>query len=327
MDNTQTLRGLAENLNLLIGAGVDYDSFDDEHYQRFLVTQFNCLYPSWALKWDCCQPEQGQFSFERADRIVDFGLSHGCKIRLNCLLWHRDIPEWIAILKPTEDQAWELVEEYFEKLLTHFRGRIDFCDVVNEAIGDDGPPRTVGWGPLLGEDWIAKAFQLAHNLEPEMELFYCDYRPKATGKWKTISQLAKNFCDRNIPIHGLAVQLHSRLVPAISQKSATQLLTPLASLGLKLHLPECGVWIPPNGWMADRQAMIYGGMVGAGLTVGAPQIGFWWPTDWRSKGAIWKDFQGAPALPGLFDRKLEPKPAYHAVVKALQKGGALQDGK
>lgn len=323
VNSTQTLRELAENLNLLIGAAVDETSFEDENYRRFLVEQFNCLCPQAALKWECCQAEQGQFDFEMADRIVDFGLSHGCAIRMNCLLWHRDIPEWVSDLKPNQEQAWDIVNEYFDKVLSHFRGRIDFCDVVNEAIGDDGPPRDVGWAPLLGEDWIAKAYQLAHKLAPETELFYCDYRPKATGKWKTITQMAQEFCDRKIPIHGLGVQLHSRLVPALSRRFATKLLTPLAGLGLKLHLPECGVWIPPNGWMADRQATIYGGMVGAGLAVGAEQIGFWWPTDWRTNSRIWLDFQGAPALPGLFDLNQQPKPAFNAVVRELQKGAAL----
>lgn len=323
MKNTQTLREAAETRQLLIGAGVDEESFGEESYRSFLAQNFNCLYPSWAFKWDCCHNQMGKFNFDLADRIVDFALASDCKIRLNCLLWHRDIPSWIAERRLAKAEAWEIVQEHCDQVLTYFKGRIHFCDVVNEAISDDGPPRDVGWGPLLGEGWIEKAFRLAHEAAPEVELFYCDYRPKAEGKWKTIFQMCNDFCDRAVPIHGLAVQLHSRLVPALSQNQASRLLGKFSKLPLKIHLPECGVWIPPNGWMQQRQALIYGGFVDAGLEAGAEEIGFWWPTDWRYRNRRWLDFQGNPALPGLFDQALQPKPALHSVIKAIRKGGAI----
>ena len=317
MQSTQTLRSAAQTRNILIGAGVDEASFESQRYRDFLAKEFNCLYPTWALKWDGCHYEKGKFDFAIADRIVDFALESGCKIRLNCLLWHRDIPEWVLESALSKAAAWEVVAEHIETVLKHFRGRIHYCDVVNEAIGDSGPARDVGWGPLLGNNWIEEAFRLAHNAAPEVELFYCDYRPKAEAKWDTIQSLLSKALSNGAPIHGLAVQLHSRMVPAVSERQVTSLLSKFLPLPLRIHLPECGVWIPPNGWLKDRQALIYGGMVRAGIKAGVDEIGFWWPTDWRAKGKTWVDFQSKPALPGLYDRALNPKPARDSVILAL----------
>lgn len=317
MNNTPTLRELAEGRGLLIGAGIDADSFHEEKYKNFLVKNFNCLYPSWALKWDCLHNEKGKFDFELADRMVDFALNHDCKVRLNCLLWHRDIPSWVQELKPSQEEAWDIVSNHIHTVLTHFKGRIQYCDVVNEAIGDSGFPRPNGYLELLGEGWIERAFREAHKAAPEVELFYCDYRIKADAKWNWIIKMIQDFCDRAVPIHGVAVQLHSRLVPALSERQISHHLKKLAPRPLKLHLPECGVWIPPYIGPEALQATIYGGMVKAGLKARAEQIGFWWPTDWRAKVKPWVDFQGNPARPGLFGKSLEEKPAAKSVRLAL----------
>lgn len=317
MNGTPTFRELANDKGLLIGAAVDEHSFDDLDYQRFLIKHFNCLYPSWALKWDCLHCEQGKFDFSLSDRIVNFALENGCKVRLNCLLWHNDIPKWFVDLDPKQETAREIVEEHIDKVLSHFEGRIEFCDVVNEAIGDNGKPRPNGFSQYLGEGWIEWAYRLARKAAPSMSLFYCDYRIKADAKWETIYTMAEGLIKAGTPIDGLAVQLHSRLVPALSQGQITHHLSKLAPLKLKLHLPECGVWIPPYIGPEGLQGSIYGGMVKAGMLAGAAQIGFWWPTDWRLRAKRWLDFNGDVARPGLYGKSREEKPAAIQVRKAL----------
>lgn len=312
-----SLRDIAQQQGLLLGAAVDEQSFHDAAYRNFLATHFNCLYPSSAFKWPCIQPTQGKFNFDLADRIVDFALEQGCKTRLNCLLWHKALPKWVTRLRVSGASAWELVEEHVTKIFDHFRGRIHYCDVVNEAIDDNGVFRRVGFAPLLGEGWIPRAFRLAHSVAPDTELFYCEYRLKADGKWQTVRQMVKHLLEQQAPIHGLAVQLHSRMVPALGRDQVIRHLQRLTPLQLKIHLPECGVWIPPGYPLEGRQARIYGGFAQAGQAMGVEMLGFWWPTDWRADQRIWLDFQGNPARPGLFDERMQPKPAYHSVKTAL----------
>lgn len=317
MNGNPTFREIAEDKGLLIGAAIDEDSFDNSEYQEFLSTNFNCLYPSWSFKWDCLHNVADRFDFDWADRLVDFALGKGCKVRLNCLLWHRDLPAWLADLDPAQHIARGIVAEHIEKVMSHFNGRIHYCDVVNEAIGDNGVPRPNGFSRHLGDGWIEWAFREAKNSAPDVELFYCDYRLKSEAKWNTIHVMINDLLEKKTPIDGLAVQLHSRLFPALSQKQIAHHLAKLAPLNLKLHLPECGVWIPPHIGSEVLQASIYSGMVRAGMRSSAELIGFWWPTDWRTKAKNWLDFQGNPARPGLYGLDMGEKEAARQVRQSL----------
>ena len=57
------------------------------------------------------------------------------------------------------------------------QGRIKVWDVVNEAISDGGPDilRTSPWSVIIGPDFIEKAFQYAHEADPDAILRYNDY--------------------------------------------------------------------------------------------------------------------------------------------------------
>ena len=56
-----------------------------------------------------------------------------------------------------------------------YRGRIGGWDVVNEALEDDGTLRQTPWLEAIGEDYVAKAFEFAHEADPAAELYYNDY--------------------------------------------------------------------------------------------------------------------------------------------------------
>ena len=56
-----------------------------------------------------------------------------------------------------------------------YRGRIGGWDVVNEALDEDGTLRKTPWLEAIGEDYLAKAFEFAHEADPDAELYYNDY--------------------------------------------------------------------------------------------------------------------------------------------------------
>ena len=55
-----------------------------------------------------------------------------------------------------------------------FKGRIGGWDVVNEALNDDGSLRQSEWMKIIGEDFL-KAYQFAHEADPNLELYYNDF--------------------------------------------------------------------------------------------------------------------------------------------------------
>jgi len=50
--------------------------------------------------------------------------------------------------------------------------KIHGWDVVNEAIDEDASMRKSPWQVGIGDDYVAKAFEFAHEADPDAELYY-----------------------------------------------------------------------------------------------------------------------------------------------------------
>lgn len=63
------------------------------------------------MKLESLKPVQGQFTFEEADRLINFAAAHGMGVRGHTLVWHNQTPQWVF-----ENQDGSLVDR--ETLLT-----------------------------------------------------------------------------------------------------------------------------------------------------------------------------------------------------------------
>ena len=50
------------------------------------------------MKWDATEPQQGRFTFATGDAITDFARAHGQSVRGHTLVWHSQLPGWVAAL-------------------------------------------------------------------------------------------------------------------------------------------------------------------------------------------------------------------------------------
>ena len=195
--------------------------------------------------------------------------------------------------------------------------------------------RNSEWYKICGEDYIAKAFQFAHEADPEALLFYNDYNEIDAVKREKMYKLLKSLKDAGVPIHGIGLQGHWAVnEPTKGQLDST--FSKFADLGLKIQITELDISVYPKEHSArakkpedadasftaekeSRQAEVYKNcfeifykyrQILTGIT-------FWNISDKDS----WLDnfpVKGRKDYPLLFDQNLKPKKAYQEVIKTFE---------
>jgi endo-1,4-beta-xylanase len=265
----------------------------------------------------------------------------------HCLVWHSQVPRWVfqddkgAPL--SRDALLQRMHDHIQAVVGRYKGRIAGWDVVNEALNEDGTLRKSPWLNIIGDDYIAKAFQFAHEADPRAELYYNDYSLENEAKRKGAVELIKKLKDQSVPITAIGLQGHDKMDwPTARQQADT--IEAFAALGIKVNITELDVDVLPRtapGNSADVSATSTGGAGSnpytAGLSDAVQQalaqryaelfnifvkyrasitrITFWGVTD----GDSWLNnfpIRGRTNYPLLFDREGKPKPAFTSVIGA-----------
>ncbi|TGE06176.1 endo-1,4-beta-xylanase [Hymenobacter fodinae] len=224
---------------------------------ELIKQQFNSITPENAMKMGPIHPEENRYFWTDADAIVDFAQQNKLRVRGHNLLWHEQTPKWLfkdaqgkqvskeVLLKRLHDHIFTVVKRYKDKIYA--------WDVVNEAI-DDNPNeflRNSEWYQICGEDFIAKAFEYAHEADPKAVLFYNDYNTERPEKRERVYKLLKKLKDAKVPIDAVGLQGHWSL----QEPTAVELrkaIEQYSSLGLKVQITELDVSIYP--WEKERRA-------------------------------------------------------------------------
>lgn len=204
------------------------------------ITAENEMKPVWVQK------SEGEYTFERADTLVEFAQKNNMMVRGHTLVWHNQTPDWFFTDKEGKPASKEILlkrmKEHIHTVVGRFKGRIYCWDVVNEAIADNAAEylRKSKWLELAGEDFIEKAFEYAHDADPDALLFYNDYNESVPEKCEKICRLVKTLKDRDVPIHGIGLQGHWSIYwPSIDM--IRKALDKYASLGLEMQITELDV--------------------------------------------------------------------------------------
>jgi endo-1,4-beta-xylanase len=313
----------AARRGLALGAfGVDaHDLRTDYRYRETLRREFTTITPGNALKMGPLRPSPHTFDFADADAVVSFGREHDMRVRGHTLAWHEAVPDWFQPWEYSDEQVGGLLRDHVRTVVGRYRGRIDAWDVVNEAVADDGTRRRTAWHDALGEAYVDRAFEWAHEADPDAALYYNDYGAEAPGaKADGVYDLVAGLVDRDVPIDGVGLQLHALGDwPDPADVAAT--IERFHDLGLAVQITEMDVAFPRGAVPDDplaAQAEYYRDVVevcletgvDALLTCGVHDEGSWL----RFVGDFPERFTGDPLL---FDDWFQPKPAYHAVQEAL----------
>lgn len=332
-------RGLKDYYSAYFPMGVAVSPWSLKTDEASLILrEFNSLTAENAMKMGPIHPEEKVFFWQHADSIAAFAKRHQLKLRGHTLCWHNQTPKWFFVDQKgdtvSKQVLLERLREHITTVVSRYKGKIYAWDVVNEVISDkpDEFYRNSPFYKICGDEFITKAFQWAHEADPQALLFYNDYNEIDPVKREKIFKLVTDLKAAGVPIHGVGLQGHW----AVNEPTADQLeqtLIKLASTGLKLQITELDISVYPKEhsmrerkpadddttFSADReqkQMKVYAMCfdlfrkykdVITGVT-------FWNVSDRNS----WLDnfpVRGRKDYPLLFDKNLAPKKAYYEIIK------------
>lgn len=332
--------------DFLMGAALNPSQFSEMNAgaAALVKRQFNASSPENILKWGPVHPAPGRFNFAPADRYVAFGESNRMAVIGHTLVWHEQTPEWVFQDGQGQPVSREVLlqrmREHILAVVGRYRGRIKGWDVVNEALQGDGTLRPSPWLKIIGEDYLVKAYQYAHEADPAAELYYNDYSLENPAKRQGAIALVKKLQAGGIPLTAVGLQGHYSLQsPRISEVDAT--ITAFAKLGVKVNLTELDVDVLPAGAndpklfaksnpytnglpervqqeLAERYAKLFAVFLQHRHDI--DRVTFWGVTD----GDSWLNnypVQRRTNYPLLFDRQGNPKPAFAAVIRQALASG------
>ncbi|MFI0446503.1 endo-1,4-beta-xylanase [Actinomadura sp. 6N118] len=310
-----SLRGQAARAGILIGSGaINPDYLDEPQFARVLATQFNSLSPENELKWANSQPQQGAFDFTKLDRLVSFAKQHRMAVKGHGLISSCCNPPWLEqIQDPAQLRA--AMTTHFKTLMTRYAGKMDRWDVATEifsTFGGTGLEKNYFYR-VLGPDYVAEAFRIAHAANPKAKLFLneslVEYYP---AKRQELYDLVADLVRRGVPISGVGLETHLTFSPP-EPGVITDIVKSYKALGLQVAITEMDVHLTPlpNNGEYGNQAEIYGNIVNEALDAGVRDISFWGFTDKHA-------YTWVPgAKPLMFDEQYRPKPAFFATWTAV----------
>ncbi len=319
-----------------IGVAVNPRMMQNGPESALILAQFSSMTPENAMKMGPIHPEENRYNWTDADVIVQFARQHHLKMRGHTLCWHNQTPNWLFVdstgKQVSRDVLLARMKRHITDVVGRYKGEIYAWDVVNEAVPDGGDAqyRPTKFHEIIGDDYIEKMFQYAHEADPAALLFYNDYNTENAGKREHIYQLVKRLKEKGVPINGIGLQGHWSIYEPTAQQ-IDESITTFSSLGLTVQITELDVSVYAKQHerreataadkseftqaMNDRQVAQYNRLFAvfrkhrdklSGVT-------FWNLSDKSS----WLDnfpVKGRKDYPLLFDQNYGPKKSFSAVV-------------
>ncbi|WP_440103505.1 endo-1,4-beta-xylanase [Streptosporangium sp. H16] len=296
-----TLASAAQQSGRYFGTAISSGKLGDSAYTTIANREFDMVTAENEMKIDATEPQRGQFNFSSGDRVYDWAVQNGKRVRGHTLLWHPGQPAWMQSL--SGGSLRQAMIDHINGVMNHYKGKIYAWDVVNEAFadGNSGGRRDSNF-QRTGDDWIEVAFRTARAADPAAKLCYNDYNIDnwSWAKTQGVYNMVRDFKQRGVPIDCVGLQSHFNSGSPYNSNFRTT-ISSFAALGVDVQITELDI----QGASATTYANVVNDCLAVPRCTGITVWGVRDQDSWRSGDT-----------PLLFSGSTK-KPAYTAVLNAL----------
>ena len=306
----ERLRELGAGRGIEVGSAISpffHRQADGALYESIAADEFAVVTPESSMKMDAINPSPGHYAFADTDNLMAFARANAMAVRGHPLVWHRQLPNWVLDTPPAEREGH--MREFVARIVDRYADDVEYWDVVNEPLADDGSLRESIWSEAMGEAYIDVAFRQARASDPTATLVLNEFDIAFEGpKFDALLALLDRLLERDVPLDAVGFQLH--LFASYDEfDELAEHMAAVAARRLDVHVTELDVALTENTGEA-AQADVYARVVRTCLA--EPRctvLQTWGFTDRYSFRAR------SDPLP--LDRAYQPKPAYGALQDAL----------
>ncbi|WP_170885472.1 endo-1,4-beta-xylanase [Bacillus alkalicellulosilyticus] len=323
--------------HFLIGSAANMSDFEGVNLE-LLSKHFNKVTAENAMKPQYLYDADGNLNFDSQNEFVETAIQEGFQVHGHAIAWHsqsnydRLFPEGIS-----EEDAIKNLEDYIEAVMKNYAqydGDLISWDVLNEVIVVDNSQPYTDWRAhlrntralqVLGPEYVQMVFEITKHWKEELDLdvtlFYNDYNDHIQSKAQIIYYMVKEInenyqADNNtddLLIEGVGMQSHYNI--NLNPDNVALSMDRFISLGVEIGVTELDVMAGENHELteaeANQQAWVYAKLFEIYLerSEHISRVTFWGMGD----GGSWRSEQN----PLIFDRRLQAKPAFYAVVDPI----------
>jgi len=219
------------------------------------IININCFYAG------SVHPSSGVWRWNNCDALLAFAEKNPTwKKRAHVAFWPFNDSaslnlEWLLTgsdgKNVSRDQAISLLRDHITTMMSRYKGRFEYWDIVNEAVDYTQPDgiRTGLWKDVIGSDLVEVAYTIAREADPSAKLFYNDFNEWVPAKREAIYSMVKKLKDKGL-IDGIGLQQHVKLTSPTTALIDTA-ISRYVELGLEIHVTELDVEVNPNGTFTE----------------------------------------------------------------------------
>ena len=262
----ENLEGLSTvyNKEFIIGTAVSYNDINNPKLRKLVKKHYSSITAENEMKPQSLLNNDGSFSWEKADAIMQFAKDNNLMVRGHTLIWHKQTPDWFFrdingnLLK--KEKLYERLYDYIEAVMSRYKD-VSVWDVVNEAVSNDHNSdeiyRNKGsmWYEICGDEFIEVAFRYAHSIDSTKKLFYNDFNLTKPKKLRKTVKMLKSLISKGVPIDGIGIQGH--LFVYDSPKLLDNTLKNFSKLNLDIQITELDLSFFKGGDMRIHKDFVF----------------------------------------------------------------------